>query len=167
MVAPQDDDRFLGQPEAVEFIQHAAHLRVHVADRRKVAMFQLAGEVIGNGARGNSVIAAQFAAGQHRIIRRSFGREGIRREPDRGRVVQVPVLLRSDERQMRPDETDAQPKRLVLLGTLGQRRHRHVGQRAVVKRVVRHVGAFEGRAARAAAGGLALLRLGSILRRCG
>jgi len=58
---------------------------------------------------------------------------------------------------MRPDEADAKPKRLVLLGALAQGRHGHLGQRAVVEGVVRHVGTLERRTARPATGGSAFL----------
>jgi len=77
VVAPQDNDRLVRQAQPVEFVEDATQLRVHVADGGVVAMFELARQIVGNRPDGNAVVAAQFTAGQHGIVRSAFRREGI------------------------------------------------------------------------------------------
>jgi len=42
---PENDDRVVAQAQAVQFVEHLAHLRVRVAHRRVVAVLEPPGEI--------------------------------------------------------------------------------------------------------------------------
>ena len=50
MIAPEHDDRVLAQPELVEFREHAADARIHIADRREIGVQALLAKLLGDDA---------------------------------------------------------------------------------------------------------------------
>ena len=147
VVAPENDDRVLAEIEPVEFVEQLAHLRVHVADRRVVAVLELTSEVVRNRAFGNTVIIAQFTTGKDRIIGRVFRAEFIGRELNLGWIVEVPVFFGRNKREVRFHETHGEEEGLGFFAHALERGNGELGDFAVLEIIIRHVRAFEGGAA--------------------
>ena len=139
VVAPQNHCRVLTQAQPVEFPEHAPHLGVHVAHAGVVAVDQHAhGGRFHRTAGGNPRVSAQFAPVRARQLRHVLGPLAPRWQLDVLGRVEVPILLRRVERQMRLQESGRQKERLVpqpaqLLDGL-------VAGHAVRIRVIGHVG---------------------------
>ena len=106
---------FLARPVAVERVEHAAELGVHVARRGVVAVDQRALQVVGDGARFRDVLVV--AAARRQLVGAKCGAPSggcaALGEFELRAVVEVPVFFRRAERQVRLDETDGQEERLV------------------------------------------------------
>jgi len=100
--------------------------------------------------RGRDVaVLAQLAPGRGGKVGGPEGRHLQRGQPEGRRIVKVPVLLRRHEGQVGLEEPDSNEPRLAGLCLRGpEATHGLVGDPAVAVGVVRHVGAFRGRAAR-------------------
>ena len=150
MIAPESDHRVLRQPRAFEFVENAAQLRVHVTDRRVIAVFECPCKVVRDAAGRNTIVVAQFTARQNGVFGRIFRPERIRGKLDTRRLVEVPVFLGRHERQVRFDEADAEPEGLVQLArALTKGGNRHVGHGAIPIGIVGHVRALMRRSVRA------------------
>src|SRR5688572_25854569 len=75
VIAPEHDDGVVCQFEAIEFVQHASDLRIHVADRRVITMDQCPRLLIGHwpGIRHVAVLT-QLSPCRWRIIWRALRR---------------------------------------------------------------------------------------------
>ena len=116
VVAPKYDDCVVGQAEAVELVEQLADLGVGIAHAGVIAVNQIAGRIIGERAFGRNLgIGPQFS----RCVDRFIGRI-LRTVIGCGKlnllaIVEVPVFLRGNKRQVRFEKSDGQEKRLVLL----------------------------------------------------
>ena len=106
MIAHEDDDRVVGQFQAVQGVEQPADVRVHEADRRVVRTndfpFLLLSE---------SPIRRTGEKCRVGMLRERFGRD--LRHFDLGQRVHVEVLLRRDERTVRPIEACGNKKRAI------------------------------------------------------
>ncbi len=164
VVAPEHDDRVPGETSLVERVEHAAQLGVHVAHGGVVAMDELA--LLFGGERsglGHVAVLPQLAPRRGCERWCALGRCLPPRRLERRTLVQVPVLLGRDERQVRLEEPDRQEERLAGSGLGGaQAGDGFVGNQAIGVGGIGHVSAFGSGAARAAHGGRA--RRGSAFR---
>jgi len=146
MVTPQDDDGVFGEPQSIQLVEHATGLRVHVARRGVIAMDQRPLQLVRQlAAGGNVLVPAKFAAGLRGVAGRSHGRGLWRSQLERGRVVQIPIFLGRDERQVWLEKSDRQEERLlVVLLCRSQTQDRFVGDHAVAVTAVRHIRALIG-----------------------
>ena len=137
MIAPQHDDRVVGEPFFVERIQQSPDLRVGVADAGVVAVTQRLRELGGDRiARRHTRVRMDLAVRVAREFRRALRKSIGRGERNLIRVVEIPVLLRRDERQMRLQETDGQKERLLLRLQLVQSLHRLLRRETIGEFVV-------------------------------
>ena len=149
VVAPKDDDGVVGKAEPVERIEELADLRVGVADAGIVAMDELAGGLAIHGTGGgNPGIGAELAGGVDSTVGCVLGRVVVVGDVDLVEVVEIPVFLRSIERQVRFEKADGEEERLVgrFRKSLEIVRSMLRGD-AVRIRIVRDVGGFPGHAA--------------------
>ena len=170
VVAPQDDDRFVGEARLIERVEHFAELRVHVADGGVVAVDERALEVVGQHAVLRDVfVLAQLAAKLRRILRRSIRWRAALGQRKSGAVVEVPVFLRRAEREMRLQESHPDEKwRARALFRRAKSGDGFGCDLAVGVGVIGDIGGFVGRAAwkilRAFIGEVSLLAREPILR---
>ena len=126
------------RPSAVELVEHAADLGVDVADAGVVAVDQLAGLLVGDVAPSPGCPSSpQFAPVVRAYSGAPTGWRVVLGERDVFGVVQVPVLLRGDERQVRLEEADGQEERLLASFNSPRSSIASVGDRAVGQVVVR------------------------------
>ena len=146
VVTPEHDDRVVGDTGLVEGVEHAADLRVGVTDAGVVAVAKPAGHVSRQWvARRDVEVLVEFTVGVSGKRGRA-GRQLVDRGPwDRGRIVEVPILLRRHERQMRLEESDGEEEGFVLLGERGDPPYRLGGGVAVGQFVVGLVAHHGGR----------------------
>ncbi len=147
VIAPDDDDGIPAQVQAVQFIQHLADLRVGIAGGGVIAVFELTGQVIGDGFLGDTVIGTHFTAGEDGVFGGVFGQKFVGSQLNLGRIVEVPVALGRDEGEMGLDESNGQEEWLLFSGQVTQCFYRQFGDFAIGEGVVGDIGAFEGRAA--------------------
>ena len=132
MVAGEDDDRVVGQPEFFQFTKESADLRVGEADAGEVTVDEPARGCFVERARRRDIrVGSQFTGGMHRLRRRVLRTTFNLRQCNLGPVVQVPIFLRRDERQVRLVKTHGEEKRFVLLCQFAQVGDR-LGRRLVV-----------------------------------
>ena len=94
VVAPQNDDRVVGQAEFAKRLGHFANLRIHIAGARIVAVDELAGEFFINLAIGRDRLECRdLAAALEGDFRRIFRERLVDRHRQLGRVVHVPIFL--------------------------------------------------------------------------
>jgi hypothetical protein len=137
VVAPQNDDRVVGEAFFVERIKQAADLSIGEADAGVVAVAQRFGEVGGDGiARRHAGIAVQLAIRVTDEVRRAFRIALKRRDGNRLWIVHVPILLRCDEGQMRLHKAHAEEKRLSGRFERREPFHGLCGHRAVGQFIV-------------------------------
>jgi hypothetical protein len=82
------------------------------------------------------------------VVSHSPARSSVRAalpELEIGRIVEIPILLRSTKRQVGLEETDGQKERLFPLGQVLQGLHGQGGQFAVRIALVRQIGHLGGR----------------------
>ena len=116
----------------------AAYFSAHTA------ALELAGEVVGDRAFGNTVVIAQFTAGKDRIIGRVFRAEFVGRELNLGWIVKVPVFFGRNKREVRFHETHGEEEGLGFFAHALERGNGELGDFAVLEIIIRHVRAFEG-----------------------
>ena len=105
----------------------------------------------------NIAVSTQFAPSGGREFRGSDGRCGLRVRLERVALIEIPIFLGRDERQVRLQETHCHEKRLRRAG-LGRLKaaDRLIRDQAVAVGRIRHIGAFRGGAARQDGGGRSL-----------
>jgi len=128
-IAPQYDHGLVTQTKPLEFTDHAPDLGIDEADARVIAVQQTSREVIlQRGALAwNLAVLLKFPVAVGGPWRRVCRMIWVVGQPDRIAVVEVPLSLRSAERQVRLDESDGQEEGLVLIRQLPQMLDRVVG----------------------------------------
>ena len=118
MIAREDHDRVVAEPEAVECVEHDARLRIDERDTRAVGLHRLAAQVT------DEPPLLRLAAGKHRRRHVLIVVGGHFRQLHAGqRVLREPGLRRHVGR-VRPVETDCQKKRRLRFGKPLEQFHR-------------------------------------------
>ena len=116
VVAPENDDGVIGKTLMVERVEQSADLGVGIADAGVVAVSQRLGKVGRNGVAFRHVgVGVQLTVVMPGKGRGAVGQVVDQRQGNFLRVVQVPVFLRRDERQMRLEKADGKEERAALL----------------------------------------------------
>ena len=142
VVAPQHNDRFFSQPQAVELTQQTAHLCIDERHGGIITMFQLA--LIRHGQRTLKWrrhmaivhVVAQLVESAHRSVTKGHCRcaarkIAVRRELDFRRIIEIPVLRRHNKRQVWTDETGGEEKGLILAREFAHGRDCLIRHRAI------------------------------------
>ena len=148
VVAPEDDDGIVRQAFLLEGVQHEADLRVHVADGGVVTVTETTREGVADlTAVGDIGVAFELAVG---VTDEAWGAGGkflVGRDVDLGRVIEIPIFLGRDEREVRLGHADGQEEGLPALLQLAQGLRRESGGLAVGISVVGDVGFLDRRTA--------------------
>ncbi len=149
VIAPQDHDRVGGEAGVIEGVEELADLRVHEARGGVIAMDETPCQGLVDGpVVGGVLVLTKFTPVGGRVRGRTDRGHGRVRTRQGVRVVEVPVPLRGDEREMRAEESHREEERL---SGRGRRRpdspHRLGGDPAVVVGLVVDSCALRGTAA--------------------
>ena len=145
VVAPEDDDRVVGEPEGVEFLEQPADLGVHETRRRVVAVHERALERLRQvAAFGDTSVVAEFVAELRGERRRGLRRHAGISQRQRGWIMEVPVAGRRTKRQVRLEKPRGQEEPLARLFEAAEPLDRSCRDSAIRIRFVGHVGPFEG-----------------------
>ncbi len=147
VIAPHDNDRVIGEIQLVERVEKLANLGIGVRQRGVISMKEF--ERLVGGKRTvlrNVAVVSQFSpicTGERWSVFRSdvivLGQREV------AAFVEVPVLLRRDERQMGLHEADREKERLVTVREAFERLDGHLCHRAVVIGFIGNVSRFGGR----------------------
>jgi len=112
-----DDPRILAQTGGIERVQHDADLRIHESDEAVIRRHRVANRPLLDR-RVQALLPTHHL--QHRVAR-PFLLPPLDGQRQRLRRIEVEVLLRRDEREMRRDERGHQaPRRVVVPSLLAQ-----------------------------------------------
>ena len=113
VIAPQDHDRVVGETGVIEGVEEFAHLRIHEARGGVIAMDQTPRQGLVDGPLvGGILVLTKFTPVGGGIRGRTDRGHGRLRTGQGVGVVEVPVPLRGDERQMRAEEPHREEERL-------------------------------------------------------
>ena len=145
MIAPKHNDCVLFKFQLLQRIEQPPNQSVNVADTRVVAVSQLLHFFFGEFCvLGDVLVAFEFSPAARRKFRRVLRMLRARRQRDFGSIVQVPVLFRRTEWQVRFAKTNCEKERLLFVVEGFQRFDCVVADHAIGVLFVRYVGSFCG-----------------------
>ena len=147
MIAPQDNDRIIGQARLFQCIQHFADLGIHIADTSKISVADFTGIGVGKPFLQrcllfSQLIPVELSAIQQRRQMAPFRNIRRRRQRDGLFVIHIPIFLWSRERQVRLEESYRQTERLSFPCQFLQFADSQISCQSVGQAFVRDVGTF-------------------------
>ena len=150
VVAPEHDDRLVGEALAINRVEHPADLGVDVARGGVVAMDQMASEWLAERfpALGHLTIVTQFATKLRGVVGSSFRRCSQFGHRQLLWVVEIPIPLGGHKRQVRLEKAHGKKEGLARLGGRCQPSHRLRGNLPVGVGLILNIGRLRGPSSR-------------------